>query len=327
MPVSLGWTADRALSALLEALDEGALIFDERQLCRVAGRRVAELLGADPRHLVGQTRRSLVDLIADATSAPATVHALHDEALSHGSTVADPIELLRPHPRTLVWTSIPISDPAGIIGRVDILRDVTRERHAEQASAEMARRLEEASTTDELTGLSNMRRFEEEAQREHRRSQRAWAPYALCRVDVDDMARINETKGERLGDELLRCVADELRAGRREYDLVARAAEDEFLVLLPGVDGSTARKVLKRAIQSVHDKGRALVGEVSVSAGVAVWVPPSGETPTDLLGRAGEALARARARGLGHIEVDVGAGEWKASDDPDEEPVAGSSEA
>ncbi len=186
MPVSLGWTADRALSALLEALDEGALIFDERQLCRVAGRRVAELLGADPRHLVGQTRRSLVDLIADATSAPATVHALHDEALSHGSTVADPIELLRPHPRTLVWTSIPISDPAGIIGRVDILRDVTRERHAEQASAEMARRLEEASTTDELTGLSNMRRFEEEAQREHRRSQRAWAPYALCRVDVDD---------------------------------------------------------------------------------------------------------------------------------------------
>lgn len=318
MPVALGWTADRALSALLDALDEGALIFDERQLCRVAGRRVAELLGVDPRNLVGQTRRALVDLIASAAVSPESVHALHDEALSQGSTVADPIELARPHPRTLVWTSIPITDPAGIVGRIDILRDVSRERHAEQASADMARRLEEASTTDELTGLSNLRRFDEEAQREHRRSQRAWAPYALCRVDVDDMAAVNEARGERLGDELLRRIADELRAGRREYDLVARGAEDEFLVLLPGVDGTTARKVLKRAILAIHEKGRELVGQVSVSAGVAIWMPPSGETTADLLVRAGEALARARGRGPGLIEVDVGAGEWKDSGEPDE---------
>jgi diguanylate cyclase (GGDEF)-like protein len=318
MPVALGWTADRALSALLEALDEGALIFDERQLCRVAGRRVAELFGTDPRHLVGQTRRALVDLIAATCVTPSAVHALHDEALSHGSTVADPIEIRDPHPRTLVWTSIPITDPAGIVGRIDILRDVTRQRQAEQSSAEMARRLEEASTTDELTGLSNLRRFEEEAQREHRRSQRAWAAYALCRVDVDDMAAINERKGDRLGDDLLRRVAEELRAGRREYDLVARGAEDEFLLLLPGVDGTTARKVLKRAVQRVHEGGQELVGPVTVSAGVAVWTPPSGETTIDLIVRAGEALDKARKRGPGHIEVDVGAGEWKGSDEPED---------
>ncbi|MFO0761802.1 MAG: diguanylate cyclase [Byssovorax sp.] len=318
MPVALGWTADRALTALLDALDEAALIFDERQVCRAAGRRAAELLGVDIRGLIGQPRRLLVDQIAAASAAPEAVQALQDEALSQASTVADPIELLRPSPRTLVWTSIAIHDPAGAVGRIDVLRDVTRERRAEESSAEMARRLEEASTVDELTGLANLRRFDEEAQREHRRSQRAWASYALCRVDIDEMAAINESRGERAGDELLRCVAEELRAGRREYDLVARGPEDEFLLLLPGVDGASARTVLKRAIDAIHERGRALVGAMTVSAGVAVWVPPSGESTADLVDRAGAALARARARGPGHLEVDVAAGEWKGGDEPAE---------
>lgn len=315
MPVSLGWTADRALAALLDALDEGTLVFDERQTCRAAGRRAAELLGSDPRSLVGLHRSELVERIAAITTSADAVRALHDEALAGGSTVADPIDIIGAHPRTLVWTSVPIEDPAGTIGRIDILRDVTRERRAERDSADMARRLTLASIVDELTGLMNRRRFEEECQREHRRSQRAWAPYALARVDVDGMARLNAAHGREKGDELLCRVAEVLKATRREYDLVARFVDDELVILLPGCDARTAKKVLRRAVAAAVVKGSEVVGAaITLSTGVAVWTPPSGELPADLVVRAGVALDAARARAPGSLHIDTDGAEWK--DDP-----------
>jgi len=316
MPVSLGWTAERALAALLDALDEGALVFDERQTCKAAGRRVAELIGADARSLIGLHRSELVERIATLSTAADAVRALHDEGLGGGSTVADPIEIIiGDHPRTVVWTSVPIEDRAGSVGRIDILRDVTRERRAEQDSAEMARRLSLASIVDELTGLMNRRRFEEECQREHRRSQRGWAPYALARIDVDGMSRINAAHGREKGDELLSRVAEELKATRREYDLVARFDDDELVILLPGCDARTAKKVLRRAVAAAAAKGSAILGAaMTMSTGVAVWTPPSGELPTDLVERAGVALAAARAKAPGSLKLDAEAAEWK--DDP-----------
>jgi diguanylate cyclase (GGDEF)-like protein len=312
MPVSLGWTADRALTALLDALDEGALVFDERQTCKAAGRRVAELLGGDARSLIGLHRTELVERIAALSASGEAVRALDDDALGGGSTVADPIEILGAHPRTLVWTSVPIEDRAGVVGRIDILRDVTRERRAEEDSAAMARRLSLASIVDELTGLMNRRRFEEECQREHRRSQRAWAPYALARVDVDGMAKINEAHGREKGDALLCRVAEELKATRREYDLVARFVDDELVLLLPGCDARTAKKVLRRAVAAAVIKGSEAIGAaMTLCTGVAVWTPPSGELPPDLVERAGVALLAARARGPGSLEIDLDGAEWK----------------
>ena len=315
MPVSLGWTADRALTALLDVLDEGALVFDERQTCKAAGRRVAELLGGDARSLIGLHRHELVERIAAMSSSAEAVRALHDETVRDGRTVADPIEITGAHPRTIAWTSVPIEDPAGAIGRIDILRDVTRERRAEEDTAAMARRLSLASIVDELTGLMNRRRFDEECQREHRRSQRAWAPYALARVDVDGMAQINAKHGREKGDALLACVAEELKSTRREYDLVARFIDDELVLLLPGCDARIGKKVLRRAVAGAAEKGSEVVGaKITLSTGVAIWTPPSGELPADLVERAGAALLAARARGPGSLEIDLDAAEWK--DDP-----------
>jgi diguanylate cyclase (GGDEF)-like protein len=306
-----GWSPDRALFALIDALDEGALIFDEHSLCRLAGRRAAELLGTDPRELVGISRQELLHRVKAASGTPEAVRLLEDDALPNESTVADPIEILRPLVRTVVWTSIPVVKGLTRMGRIDILRDVTRERRAEEAHEAASRRLIQLSPIDELTGLVNRRRFQEECEREHRRAQRTWASYAIVRVDVDGMTRINEGYGRELGDELLRRVGEELRVTRREYDMVARWDADEFIMLLPGADGRAAKQVLKRTLVEVHAKGSELVPGMSVCAGSAIWTPPSGETAADIIERAGHALDVARVLGFGKVEVDVGAGEWK----------------
>jgi diguanylate cyclase (GGDEF)-like protein len=320
-------STERVLDALLHALDEGALVFDGGGVCRSASRRAAEILGLDAAALPGLARAELLGRVANAADAPATLGPLDDRpASSEGGerTVVDPIVLARPvtldgapaprsglFPRTVVWTSVPI----GAAGRLDLIRDVTRERRAEAAVGELAHRLEMESTLDDLTGLVNRKRFEEECLREHRRAQREWITYAIARVDVDGMGAVNERLGRAVGDALLKRVGEDLRASRREYDVVARWTDDELVLLLPRADVHALGSVLKRARDAVHAGGASLVPGMSVCVGAALWTPPSAEGPADILRRAATALAAARARGPGHIDVDLAAGEWKGISD------------
>src|SRR5262249_51023711 len=155
----------RAMLALLDALDEGVLVFERGARLARAGRGIAVIFGIDPRALAGLSRREVLErLLAASGAPPAALAELADDALAHESTAVDPIELVRPHARVVVWTSVPI--PEG--GRIDIVRDVTRERSAERASEVLTRRLEEVTTVDDLTGLVNRRGFEKEIDREHR---------------------------------------------------------------------------------------------------------------------------------------------------------------
>jgi diguanylate cyclase (GGDEF)-like protein len=308
------WSLGAALDALLETMDEGVVLYDERLRCRAAGRRIRELFGLEPAALIGQTRAEVVRRMASSSDVPfAILSTVGDEAVTHESTVADPLELHRPRLRTVAWTSVPIVVSGQSAGRVDVVRDVTRERGADRAIEEMAKRLQEVSTIDPVTGLPNRRRFEQESDREHRRAQRAWDSYAIFRLDVDGMSQLNSTHGEAIGDELLRRIGEDLRTTRREYDVVARWAEDEFIVLLPGADVLAAKTVVKRAVKALKEKTFDLLGglQVTVSAGAAVWIPPSGEGAEDIIRRAGAALDVARGKGAGSTEVDGGLGQWK----------------
>lgn len=294
------------------ALDEGALVFDDQGICRAAGRRTAELLGVEASALLGMARATLLGRVAAAAQSPATLAPLNT---SRGDPrmVVDPIVLLGPVPRTVVWTSVPIEDEgaeSGGGGRLDLIRDVTRERRAEAAIEELSRRLEAESTLDDLTGLSNRRRFEEECLREHRRAQREWVSYAVARVDVDGMAGINERLGHEVGDALLKRISDDLRSSRREYDVVARWKDDELVVLLPRVDARALGRILRRALDTVHAGARAVVPGATVCVGAAIWTPPSADGPADILRHAGDALAAARARGPGSVEAVLGNSEW-----------------
>ena len=309
--VAAGFSAERALLALVEALDEGALVFDEGYRCCAAGRRAADLLGLGPRVLLGLSRREIVGHAAACSADAATVLAtLSDEALNDGSTALDPIELLRPHHRTVVWSTVPVIDGGRRVGRIDVLREVTRERRAEEERQELSKRLEEVSTLDESTGLVNRRGFERDADREHRRSQRAWLPYAIVRVRVEGLPLLL-ARGRQEGDDLVRLVGEELRASRREYDVVARWDDAELAILLPGADATATSAIVKRCVAAVRERTEGLVDGAPLTIGAAVWIPPSGDGAVDMMQRAGEALAVALTAGRGTIEIDAGFGQFK----------------
>ena len=297
---------EEALIAVLEAADEGVLVFDRDGRCCAVGRRVGELFGTEPSSLVGHPRAQVIQLMSHACEEPDILRDLASAAGGPAQQVVE-LELHRPSPRVVRVTTSPILGASGTLGWIAVIRDLTRERSAERRAQQLLTRLEQVTATDALTQLPNRRRFLEELEREHGRAARAWDSYAVLRVDVDNMGQLNAQLGQSRGDEVLEELARRLRAGRREYDLIARFLDDELIVLLPGADAHAAEVVAERMSSAVSREPFELDAPrtVTVCIGAAVWVPPSAESGPDVIERAGVSLVRARVRGVGRLEIDV----------------------
>jgi diguanylate cyclase (GGDEF)-like protein len=132
--------------------------------------------------------------------------------------------------------------------------------------------LRRQATLDELTGLSNHRRFQEALNQEMARTRRSGQPAALVLLDIDDFKHLNDAYGHRLGDGVLRTVADVIAGACRATDEPARFGGDELAVILPDTDlegAWTLGESMRRAVEALD---LALVDgtplRVTVSVGV-----------------------------------------------------------
>ena len=93
---------------------------------------------------------------------------------------------------------------------------------------------------DELTGVLNRQAGFAALGREIDRCRRSGERFILGYLNVDRMKVVNDARGSRAGDEILRKVTAAIRATLRSYDVIARLGGDEFLFSLPGSDMATA---------------------------------------------------------------------------------------
>lgn len=125
--------------------------------------------------------------------------------------------------------------------------------HANIQQAEMLEELEQArdalakqATTDELTGLSNRRAFDERLNQHMALVQRGAPPASLMMADLDFFKSVNDRFGHYVGDEALRNFADLCREVFRATDVIGRWGGEEFVFLLPNTDMAEAEKVAQR---------------------------------------------------------------------------------
>jgi diguanylate cyclase (GGDEF)-like protein len=120
-------------------------------------------------------------------------------------------------------------------------------------------RISDLASTDALTGLLNLRAFEEVLQQEHRKAERFSRPYTLAVIDVDNLAQVNEMLGHDAGSQVLGTVASAITRSIRSSDVAARLGGDEFIVLLVEADAQTGAAIAQRIRNNVY------AGTVSVA--------------------------------------------------------------
>ena len=164
------------------------------------------------------------------------------------------------------------------------------ERVAEQAAAVIHNSIvfeqtQSDSLTDPLTNLPNTRFLFMHLGRELARAARHKSQLALIIADLDGFKEINDTLGHNIGDRALADVARVLRAAIRPYDICARYAGDEFVVVLSGCgpeDAERKRQELQQAIDAMHFQAADRRLPLGISLGCAVF-PDDGQTHETLL--------------------------------------------
>ncbi len=139
-------------------------------------------------------------------------------------------------------------------------------------SYQLKKRLERMAVTDALTEVYNHRYSFDRLEEETAKACRHGRTLSILMLDVDDLKSVNDVRGHRAGDEVLKAVARTLRGVLRSSDVIGRYAGEEFLVILPETNQESANVAaakIKSAVASLLLDGGSL--RVSVSSGLAEY--------------------------------------------------------
>jgi diguanylate cyclase (GGDEF)-like protein/PAS domain S-box-containing protein len=284
----LSYVVDSTDDAIITKASDGTVTSWNRGAERLYGYSATEALGRpisiiEPPELAGEQE----EITRKVFSGESVDHYQTERVRKDGERI------------TVLLTISPVRDANGqIVLAAVIARDIT-ERVRHEA------RLRHLADHDQLTGLFNRRRFDEELKRELARAGRFDARGALLNIDLDNFKSINDRAGHAAGDRVLQTVASVLRKRFRASDVVARLGGDEFCVLLCGAGLAEARAAADDLLRELRRARPAFGGktlDITASIGVACF-DSDDVTAGELLIAADVAMYSAKAEGRDAVRV------------------------
>lgn len=288
----------RSLAAhVVDNMHHGVVITDSRQTILHVNPAFTRITGYPREEAIGQTPR----LLKSGKHGPDFYETLFAQIGRAGFWAGEVWNRHKNGELFLEWLVIRELAPDAPLGAryVAVIQDIT-ERFLEEE------RTRHSALHDPLTGLANRILLLDRANREIARAQRQKTQLAVIFIDLDRFKPINDTLGHRAGDELLRQLAVRLQGLTRANDTVARYGGDEFVILLPDVDGrqgalAAATKLLKAFDSPFTVDGQELF--VGASIGGSLF-PHGGREFDELIAAADRAMYRAKKHGRGQIRFE-----------------------
>lgn len=130
--------------------------------------------------------------------------------------------------------------------------------------------LKKLSRTDSLTELYNRRYWEEQLSRCFVLYQRNKSVSSIVFLDVDHFKKINDNYGHVAGDEVLQTIARLMVSVARETDICGRYGGEEFSILMPSTDGSSALVLAERLREKIASSP--LHSKLDIRASISIGV-------------------------------------------------------
>lgn len=314
---------------------------DLERLCRLILDTIAERVGADQASIalyddrlgrlrIAATRGYPAVLVEDLRIAPGSgvmgeVFVSRQPRLVPDAAAEPPRGPRRRRYRTSSFMAVPLGTPSrglGVIALTDradhqpfTRRDLTLAR-AMAAPAVLGlstarvtrenRDLAHAAAVDPLTGLFNRRYFETRIEEEIERARRYRLDLALLVIDADHFKRFNDRYGHLVGDQVLRAVSDTLRRSVRAFDVCTRYGGEEFAILMPGSNPTSALQSAERIrhrIERYRFEPLQVAADDHPTISIGVAVLDGDHSPHDLIARADRALYAAKAAGRNCVRL------------------------
>ncbi|MFH1883531.1 MAG: sensor domain-containing diguanylate cyclase [Planctomycetota bacterium] len=165
-------------------------------------------------------------------------------------------------------------------------------------------KIQHQATTDGLTGLVDHKTFYEILEKELWRSRRYGGQISLIMIDIDNLKKINDDYGHRVGDKVIKEISKRIKECIRQIDIAARYGGDEFAVILLNTSLIDASIVAKRMVDAVAKTPTAWNKEqipLSISVGLGQY--DAGASPEDITSRSDQALYAAKQAGKNTVRI------------------------
>lgn len=173
---------------------------------------------------------------------------------------------------------------------------------------ELKDKIENISTTDDLTGLHNRKFLLERLESEMSRAKRYKSTVSCILFDLDFFKVVNDMYGYEWGDVLLKKIAEMLSNLARKEDVVTRYGDEEFMVILPDTSEENAFIFAERFRRDVEKMSFIPAGEeerhpIRISGGIASYphLEEVDENANSIIRYAEHALYNAKKRGKNKI--------------------------
>ncbi len=166
------------------------------------------------------------------------------------------------------------------------------------------RQLRHLATHDVLTGLPNRVLMEDRIGQCIALADRQSQTFAVIVLDLDRFKVVNDSFGHRVGDELLREVAQRLKGVVREIDTIARLGGDEFvLIITQSPERDAAQEVARRIIEVMQTPARIAGVEIHTSPSIGIaFYPQDASNMETLLAHADAAMYYAKQQGRNNFQ-------------------------
>lgn len=309
-------TARRHAEGSMRRLGEAvASNLDRDTLLRLIVSTAVEGVGADAGRVSvrgpGSVALQELSRVGDMNGLESAVQAVEADALRSGSrrettvggasAIAHPLRSRDGEAGVVGVVSIGRSGPPFTPEDRDLFTYLASQAGVSMVNVDLHEAVARESVTDELTGLSNRRGFDDALVLELERARRFGTKLGIVLLDLDNFKQINDNYGHLQGDVVLREVARVLRETAREIDYPVRYGGEEMAVLLPETDVEGALRFAERlreriADLQIHRPHAPETLHVTASCGVAAY-PDVAVDGAGLVAAADAALYEAKRAG------------------------------
>lgn len=157
----------------------------------------------------------------------------------------------------------------------------------------------EMSNTDMMTHLK-FRHYFTAVVSDKMEERTAGYSFSIIMLDIDHFKKVNDTYGHSAGDEVIKSVSAIILANLRQQDMGVRYGGEEFLVYLEDTDEEAAFEIaerLRKKISVCHEQLLACTEQITISAGVARYMPEWDKSVEACVHRADVALYYSKRNG------------------------------